>query len=45
MTDLAAIFHWSLHDLQALEIEELIFWRERAIRWWNAANVPPKGNA
>lgn len=40
MTDIAAIFHWSLAELQALDIDELIFWRGKAIRWWNAVNTP-----
>jgi len=43
MTDIAAIFHWPLSELKALDIGELIYWRGRAIRWWNATNAPPKG--
>lgn len=35
MTDIAGIFHWPLSELQALPIDELIFWRERAIGWFN----------
>lgn len=30
MADIAAIFHWPLADLAALEIEELVDWRQRA---------------
>jgi len=43
MADVAAIFHWPLSELKALDIDELIFWRGRAIRWWNATNAAPKG--
>jgi hypothetical protein len=35
MTDIAAIFHWPLSELEALPIDELITWRSRAIDWWN----------
>lgn len=31
MADLATIFHWSLADLCALSLTELMEWRERAI--------------
>ena len=39
MTDLAAIFHWSLPDMQAMTIDDLIFWRERAGTWWNEVHA------
>ncbi|MEM7270751.1 MAG: GpE family phage tail protein [Pseudomonadota bacterium] len=31
MADIAAIFHWSLPELRALTLDELMDWRERAI--------------
>ncbi len=30
MADIAAIFHWSLAELDAMPIEDLIAWRKRA---------------
>jgi Phage P2 GpE. len=35
MTDIAAIFHWPLSEICALDLAELIAWRRRAIDWWN----------
>lgn len=34
MAEIAAIFHWSKADLEALTLPELIDWRERAVRVW-----------
>lgn len=42
MTDIAAIFHWPLSELQQLELAELIEWRERATAWWNKVNGTEK---
>jgi hypothetical protein len=39
MADIAMIFHWSLSDLEALEIEELIRWRRLAIDRWNKVHA------
>ncbi|HYD23854.1 MAG TPA: GpE family phage tail protein [Croceibacterium sp.] len=33
--DIAAVFHWSLQELNALGIDELRQWRERAVACWN----------
>lgn len=30
MADIATVFHWTLSELAALELAELIAWRERA---------------
>lgn len=30
MADIATVFHWPLSELAALELAELIAWRERA---------------
>lgn len=30
MADLAFVFHWSLRDMDAMDISELMAWRERA---------------
>ena len=35
MADIAAIFHWSLADLEGLTLPELMHWRELAITRWN----------
>ncbi|MBA1373193.1 GpE family phage tail protein [Sphingomonas ursincola] len=35
MADIAAIFHWPLSELEALEFEELIYWRSKAVDRWN----------
>jgi hypothetical protein len=42
MTDIAAIFHWPLSELEQLELSELIDWRARAVAWWNRVNAPKK---
>lgn len=31
MADLAAVFHWGPDALDAMELEDLLDWRERAI--------------
>ncbi|QQN75787.1 GpE family phage tail protein [Croceicoccus sp. YJ47] len=38
MADIAAIFHWPLSELEALDFEDLQRWRERAVARWNAMN-------
>ncbi|MCM0001369.1 MAG: GpE family phage tail protein [Erythrobacter sp.] len=38
MADIAGIFHWPLSELKALDMDELVEWRERAISFWNRAN-------
>lgn len=43
MAEIAGIFHWPLSELQAMSIDELTDWRERAVAWWNRVNAPPKG--
>lgn len=35
MADIAAIFHWPLSELRALELPELIAWHGRAVDFWN----------
>ncbi len=35
MADIAAIFHWPLSELEAMEIGDLLDWRSRAITRWN----------
>lgn len=30
MADIATVFHWSLSDLAAMDLPDLIAWRERA---------------
>jgi hypothetical protein len=31
----AAIFHWPLSDIEALDLVDLIGWRSRAVDRWN----------
>lgn len=31
MADIAAVFHWRLQDMEAMELPELMEWQERAI--------------
>jgi len=40
MADIAAVFHWSHAELMAMEIDELVSWRERAVAVWNRMNTP-----
>ncbi|MCH2486142.1 MAG: GpE family phage tail protein [Erythrobacter sp.] len=35
MTDIAAIFHWPLSELEALTVDQLAGWQRRAVEWWN----------
>ena len=35
MADIAAVFHWPLSELRALELDQLVAWRERAVACWN----------
>lgn len=38
MTNVAAIFHWSLADMEAMPLAELATWSERAVSWFNHAH-------
>jgi len=38
MADIAAIFHWPLSELKALDLDELILWRGLAVEGWNRMN-------
>jgi hypothetical protein len=35
MADLAAIFHWSLAEIEALDLADLIAWHGLALARWN----------
>lgn len=35
MADIAAVFHWPLAELAAMDLAELILWRGLAIERWN----------
>lgn len=35
MADIAAVFHWPLSELAALDLGELLLWRGLAIERWN----------
>ena len=35
MADIAAVFHWPLDRLEAMDAVELFAWRERAVDRWN----------
>lgn len=36
MADLAVIFHWSLSEMAALELEDLLAWHGRAVERFKA---------
>ncbi|MFO6428683.1 GpE family phage tail protein [Erythrobacter sp. W302b] len=36
---MAFVFRWPLDQLERLSFEELLRWRERAIKRWNAAHA------
>lgn len=38
MADIAAIFHWPLSELAALDLADLMTWRGLAIDRWNRMN-------
>ena len=42
MAEIAAIFHWPLRELEALSLEELVMWRNAAVKVWRRMNVSPK---
>lgn len=42
MGEIAGIFHWPPAVLEAVTLEELIFWHKQAVTWWNRVNTPPK---
>ncbi|NIJ70600.1 GpE family phage tail protein [Xanthomonas sp. 60] len=35
MADIAMAFHFSLSDMQAMDLNQLMQWRERAAQRWN----------
>ncbi len=43
MAEIAAIFHWPLAEIAALDMTALLYWRNAAVRAWNRMNVPAKG--
>lgn len=43
MADIAAIFHWPLSELVAMDLLDLIAWRNRAVTRWKNMNET-KGN-
>lgn len=43
MTELAAIFHWSLADMERLTLPELLAWHGRAVAWWNRVHAGKRG--
>ncbi|WP_421721792.1 GpE family phage tail protein [Aurantiacibacter suaedae] len=38
IADIAAVFHWPLGELLALEIDDLIHWHTLAVDRWNQMN-------
>jgi hypothetical protein len=38
MADIAAIFHWPLSDMAAMDVIEVIEWRGRAVDRWKKMN-------
>lgn len=35
VADIAAIFHWPKSEIEAMPLDELMGWRNRAISRWN----------
>jgi hypothetical protein len=35
IADIAAIFHWPLAEIEALDLADLMLWRGKAIDRWN----------
>jgi hypothetical protein len=35
MADIAAVFHWPLSEIEALDLVDLMGWRELAVARWN----------
>lgn len=35
IADIAAIFHWPLAEIEALDLPDLMLWRTKAIDRWN----------
>ncbi|WP_369817928.1 GpE family phage tail protein [Novosphingobium sp. KN65.2] len=42
IADIAAIFHWPLPHLEAMDLTELAMWRELAVKRWNRMNTTEK---
>ncbi|MBB2778584.1 GpE family phage tail protein [Comamonas aquatica] len=40
MAEVAYFFHWSLCSMDAMPLEELLDWRERAVGIHNRINAP-----
>lgn len=38
IANVAAVFHWPLSEMMAMEVEELAMWASLAIARWNAMN-------
>ena len=38
MADIAAVFHWPLSELAAMDLADLMMWRGLAIDRWNTMN-------
>lgn len=43
MADIAAVFHWPLHELETMELQELMDWQERAIDRFKKMNSHGNG--
>ena len=43
MADIAAIYHWPLSELQALDMADLMFWHGKAVSWWNRHQARKEG--
>jgi hypothetical protein len=38
MADIAAVFHWSPAELDAMPVEEIFMWQRLAVARWNSMN-------
>lgn len=42
MADIAAVFHWSPDTMDAMAVEDLMSWHEKAVTRWNQMNAGGK---
>ncbi|WP_443749695.1 GpE family phage tail protein [Asticcacaulis solisilvae] len=42
MSDIAVIFHWDPEKMEAMSLEDLSRWREKAVSRWNQMNRTEK---
>jgi hypothetical protein len=43
MANIAFVFHWPTGVMDAMPLDELLDWQDRAIATWNAVNAKKEG--